>query len=156
MLGGVRWPDHKLQQVQRRTIWTLVAAQSLGGLGITIGIAVAALLAEEISGSESLAGLAQTMQVRGAAVASVRLAHLMGKRGRRPGLLLGYSRKEYTYEELEREAGYRIGDGLEFLTGEASIEDDDRAVITFEGAELVRGGGGARCMTMPIRREDIW
>ncbi|HEX6611384.1 MAG TPA: arginine deiminase family protein [Hyphomicrobiaceae bacterium] len=74
----------------------------------------------------------------------------------RPGLLLGYSRNEYTYAELEREAGYRIVDGLEFLTGEASIEDDDRAVITFEGAELVRGGGGARCMTMPIRREDIW
>ena len=90
VLGGVRWPDHKLQQVQRRTIWTLVAAQSLGGLGITIGIAVAALLAEEISGSESLAGLAQTMQVLGAAVASFLLAHLMGKRGRRPGLLLGY------------------------------------------------------------------
>ena len=90
VLGGVRWPDHKLQQVQRRTIWTLVAAQSLGGLGITIGIAVAALLAEEISGSESLAGLAQTMQVLGAAVASFFLAHLMGKKGRRPGLLLGY------------------------------------------------------------------
>ena len=90
VVGGVRWPDHKVQQVQRRTIWTLVVAQSLGGLGITIGIAVAALLAEEISGSEKLAGLAQTMQVLGAAVASFLLAHLMGKRGRRPGLLLGY------------------------------------------------------------------
>ena len=90
VLGGVRWPDHKVQQVQRRTIWTLVVAQSLGGLGITIGIAVAALLAEEISGSEKLAGLAQTMQVLGAAVASFLLAHLMGKRGRRPGLTLGY------------------------------------------------------------------
>jgi arginine deiminase len=74
----------------------------------------------------------------------------------RPGLLLGYSRNEYTYAELQREAGYRIVDGLEFLTGEANIEDQEKAVITFEGSELVRGGGGARCMTMPIRREDIW
>ena len=74
----------------------------------------------------------------------------------RPGLLLGYSRNEHTYAELEREAGYRIVDGLEFLTGEAHIEDRENAVITFEGAELVRGGGGARCMTMPIGREDIW
>ena len=74
----------------------------------------------------------------------------------KPGVLLGYSRNEYTYAELEREGGYQIVDGLEFLTGEASLEDDDKAVITFEGAELVRGGGGARCMTMPIRREDIW
>jgi MFS family permease len=88
--GGVRWPDHRLRQVQRRTLSSLVVAQSLGGLGITIGVAVAAILAEQISGSERLAGLAQTMQVLGAAIASFLLAHLMGTRGRRPGLVLGY------------------------------------------------------------------
>lgn len=90
VVGGVRWPEAKVQQVQRRTIWTLVVAQAFGGLGITIGIAVAALLAEDISGSESLAGLAQTMQVLGAAIASFLLAHVMGRWGRRPGLVLGY------------------------------------------------------------------
>lgn len=89
--GGVRWPDHKIAQVQRRTIGTLVVAQSLGGVGITAGIAVAALLAEQITGSETLAGLAQTAQVLGAAIASFLLAHLMGLRGRRPGLVLGYT-----------------------------------------------------------------
>jgi len=90
VVGGIRWPDHRVEQVQKRTIWTLVVAQSLGGLGITIGIAVAALLAEEVSGSEKLAGLAQTMQVLGAAVAAFLLAHLMGRRGRRIGLSTGY------------------------------------------------------------------
>src|SRR5680860_1249899 len=89
--GGVRWPDHKVAQVQRRTIGTLVVAQSLGGVGITAGIAVAALLAEQITGSETLAGLAQTAQVLGAAIASFLLAHLMGLRGRRPELVLGYT-----------------------------------------------------------------
>ncbi|MGH7469291.1 MAG: arginine deiminase family protein [Longimicrobiales bacterium] len=74
----------------------------------------------------------------------------------RPGVVLGYSRNEETYRALEREAGYRIVDGMEFLTGESDIEDDHRAVITFEGSELVRGGGGARCMSMPLRREDPW
>jgi MFS family permease len=85
-----RWPDQRIQEVQRRTLWTLVAAQGMGGLGITIGIAVAAILAEDITGSADLAGLAQTMQVLGAAIASFLLAHLMGKWGRRPGLAVGY------------------------------------------------------------------
>jgi MFS family permease len=91
VIGGVRWPDHRLQRVQRRTVVTLLATQGLGGLGVSIGITVAALLAEEISGSETYAGLAQTMQVLGAALASFGLAHLMGIRGRRPGLVLGYA-----------------------------------------------------------------
>lgn len=74
----------------------------------------------------------------------------------RPGVVLGYSRNEYTYLELEKEAGYRIIDGLEFLTGEAEIKDGEKAAILFEGAELVRGGGGSRCMTMPILRDEVW
>ena len=90
LYGGVRWPDHRVQQVQRRTVRTLVLSQALGGLGMSIGIAVAALLAEQVSGSEKLAGLAQTMQVLGAAVASFLLAHLMSRRGRRLGLSVGY------------------------------------------------------------------
>jgi len=90
VVGGVRWPDHRLRQLQRRTLSTLVVVQALGGLGMSIGIAVAALLAEQVSGSERLAGLAQTMQVLGAAIASFLLASVMGRRGRRPGLALGY------------------------------------------------------------------
>lgn len=75
--------------VQQRTIRTLVTAQAIGATGITIGIAVASLLAKEISGSESMAGLAQTFQVLGAAVASYLLALLMARRGRRIGLVTG-------------------------------------------------------------------
>ncbi len=73
----------------------------------------------------------------------------------RPGLVLGYSRNERTYREMERQAGYRIVRALDFLTGAASIEEDERAAIIFEGSELVRGGGGARCMTMPFLRDDV-
>jgi len=74
----------------------------------------------------------------------------------RPGLVLGYARNEHTYGEMQREAGYRIVPGIEFLTGEVTIEEDEKAIVTFEGAELVRGGGGPRCMTLPVRRESPW
>ncbi|MFL6154947.1 MAG: MFS transporter [Marmoricola sp.] len=76
--------------VQRRTVRTLVGAQAFGALGITIGIATASLLARKLSGSDELAGTAQTAQVLGAAGASWLLARLMSARGRRLGLVVGY------------------------------------------------------------------
>jgi arginine deiminase len=74
----------------------------------------------------------------------------------RPGVVLGYSRNERTYAEMEKEAGFRTIDGTDFLTGEVEIEEGERVALTFEGAELVRGGGGSRCMTLPVVREDAW
>jgi MFS family permease len=76
--------------VQRRTVRVLVLAQAVGAVGITIGIATASLLARDLSGSESLAGLAQTAQVLGAAVTAYLLAWIMARRGRRIGLTTGY------------------------------------------------------------------
>jgi arginine deiminase len=68
--------------------------------------------------------------------------------------VLGYARNEHTYREMEK-AGYRIVDAVEFLTGETEIGEEERAVIAFEASELVRGGGGPRCMTLPVRRADL-
>jgi len=82
--------SYDVAAVQRRTVRTLVASQAVGAVGITIGIATASLLARDISGSEKQAGLAQTFQVLGAAVASYLLARLMARRGRRLGLATGY------------------------------------------------------------------
>jgi MFS family permease len=76
--------------LQRRTMGTLVVTQALGGVGVTTGVAVATILAEEILGTAALAGLAQTSQVLGAAVAAFVLARLMSARGRRVGLVAGY------------------------------------------------------------------
>ncbi|MEJ7727460.1 MAG: hypothetical protein WKH47_10640, partial [Actinomycetes bacterium] len=76
--------------VQRRTLQTLFASQVLGGVGVASGIAAGGLLAEQVSGSATLAGFAPTSSVLGAALVAVPLARLMASRGRRPGLVAGY------------------------------------------------------------------
>jgi arginine deiminase len=73
----------------------------------------------------------------------------------RPGVILSYQRNEATLHELQR-MGFRVISGTSFLTGEERLAEGGRAVITFEGAELVRAGGGPRCMTMPVLRDDPW
>ncbi|MBK3586122.1 MFS transporter [Streptomyces sp. MBT57] len=76
--------------LQRRTSAVLVVSQILGGLGVAIGIALAPMLATEVTGSEALSGLAPTASVAGTALLSLPLAALMTSRGRRPGLVLAY------------------------------------------------------------------
>ena len=75
--------------VQRHIVRTLVGSQVLGGVGLSAGIAVGALLAEDVSGSAEFAGLGGTFQVLGAALIAIPMSRLMAARGRRPGLVLG-------------------------------------------------------------------
>ncbi len=76
--------------IQARTLRTLMGSQVLGGVGVASGIAVGALLAVEVSGDESLSGLANTTQVLGAALFTAPVAAIMAVRGRRAGLVAAY------------------------------------------------------------------
>ncbi len=71
-----------------------------------------------------------------------------------PGKLIGYERNNHTIEELNKN-GFEIFKAKDIINNKIKIDDYKKAVITIHGSELARGGGGARCMTMPIRRKKI-
>jgi len=68
-----------------------------------------------------------------------------------PGKLIGYNRNTHTLENLHQ-SGYEIIDSKDVLNGKTDISTMNKYVLTIDGAELSRGGGGVRCMTMPFRR----
>jgi MFS family permease len=76
--------------VQRRILIVLAATQVLGGVGTAGAIAVSALVASRLSGSEAVGGLAQTGTALGGAGASFVVARVAARAGRRPALSLGY------------------------------------------------------------------
>lgn len=71
-----------------------------------------------------------------------------------PGQVLGYARNNYTMEAMNN-AGFEIIKAHDVLADKVNLNDYNKYVITIDGSELPRGGGGARCMTMPINRTNI-
>jgi arginine deiminase len=72
----------------------------------------------------------------------------------RPGVACAYQRNEETLDQLDR-AGFGIVEAEDYLSEDSDAEAPGRRVITFRGSELVRGGGGPRCMTFPFRRDQL-
>ncbi len=71
-----------------------------------------------------------------------------------PGKVIGYERNVHTIGELNK-AGMEVIKAEDVISGKINLNDYQKYVVTIEGSELARGGGGARCMTMPVRRKEV-
>ena len=76
--------------LQEKTVKVLAAAQILNGVGVAGTVAAGSLLVASITESETLAGLAQTSSVLGAAALALPLARLTARGGRRLALSAGF------------------------------------------------------------------
>ncbi|MFJ4268936.1 MFS transporter [Streptomyces coelicoflavus] len=77
-------------QAQRRILRVLVASQILSGAGLAAGVTVGALLAQDMLGTTSLAGLPSALFTAGSALTAITVGRISQARGRRPGLATGY------------------------------------------------------------------
>ena len=75
-----------------------------------------------------------------------------------PGVIVGYERNTKTFNTLV-DHGYAYMNQFEFIEEyrEKRLNPslDQKIAVSFQGRELCRGRGGARCMTMPISRAPV-
>lgn len=80
----------KQQLLYKKTLRTIFLAQAFGGAGLGAGITVGALLAQEMIGSDSSAGLPTALFTLGSALGALIIGMSSQKYGRRLGLAGGF------------------------------------------------------------------
>ncbi|WP_152656729.1 MFS transporter [Oceanobacillus sp. CFH 90083] len=80
----------KQQQLYKRTLIVVIIAQIFGGAGLAVGVTVGALLAQDLLGSDSAAGLPSMLFTLGAAGAAFLVGRASQRYGRRFGLTAGF------------------------------------------------------------------
>ncbi|GAB3068817.1 MFS transporter [Salinicoccus sesuvii] len=78
------------QKLYRRTLLIVVLSQIFGGAGLAAGITVGALLAQDMLGTDALAGLPVGLFTLGSALSALLVGRLSQNKGRRVGLSMGF------------------------------------------------------------------
>lgn len=71
-----------------------------------------------------------------------------------PGKVVGYGRNVNTIEMLDK-AGFSVIAAKDVIQKRIDLNQYNRYVVTIAGSELSRGGGGCRCMTLPVKRKAV-
>ncbi|MGG1663126.1 MFS transporter [Brevibacillus sp. NRS-1366] len=80
----------KQQKLYRKTLLIVVISQIFGGAGLAAGVTVGALLAQDMLGTDSLAGIPAALLTLGSALAALLVGRLSQRFGRRVGLAAGF------------------------------------------------------------------
>lgn len=80
----------KQQQLYKKTLFIVVLSQIFGGAGLAAGVTVGALLAQDMLGNNSFAGIPAALITLGSALAALLVGRLSQRLGRRTGLTAGF------------------------------------------------------------------
>lgn len=70
-----------------------------------------------------------------------------------PGHVIGYQHNKATLEALNQ-AGFEIISANDIINDKITMPIG-KAAVAMQGSELSRGGGGCRCMTLPVHRDPV-
>lgn len=87
--GYIDSPENQ-KQLYKKTLIIVILAQLFGGAGLAAGITVGALIAQDMLGTESAAGIPVALITLGSAGAALLVGRLSQRFGRRVGLATGF------------------------------------------------------------------
>lgn len=146
--GAADGPRSYISGVQRRTVITLFVVYIVAGCGGSALLSVAAISADELTDSESLAGLATTASTLGGALLALPLAKIAAFRGRRISLSLGWGAA--ALGSLISLAGAHLGSLPAFLAGMALFGGGAAAAAQAKYAAIDLANDRSRGRTISI------